>query len=133
RAIVPFAPSDVTQLKRKLDVLAKRAPGIEIIGLRDVTDRTVDPDMALAAIEHLSARGRKQPDDDVHERRLAASRRPDNRDEFPITDLEIGFEQRLNAAALGAKGVADTADRDHHLGRRWVADRRGWRSARRSG
>src|SRR5262245_13624914 len=55
RAIVPFPPPDTAQRQRQLDVWAERAPGIEIVGLRDVTDRAVDPDMALAAIEHLSA------------------------------------------------------------------------------
>src|SRR5262245_58092085 len=48
-------------------------------------------------------------------------------------DLEIGFKQRLNAATLGAKGVADTDDRDHHIGRRWLAGPLGRRPEYRRG
>ncbi len=108
-ALAPLAFADHAQLERKLDVLAQRAPRIEIVGLRDVADRAVDAGVALAAVEHLAARRRKQPDDQVHQRRLAASGRPDDGEEFAVVDLEVGLEQRLHAPALAAEDVTDDA------------------------
>jgi len=48
-------------------------------------------------------------------------------------DLEVRFKQRLNAATLRAKGVPDTDDRDHDIGRRWLAGPLGRRPDRRRG
>jgi len=63
-------------------------------------------------------RGRKQSDDQVHQRGFATAGGTDDGEEFAFVDPQIGFEQRLHAPAFGAKHVTDPMDRDHSISRR---------------
>ena len=63
-------------------------------------------DLAVVAQQH-AAGGREQAGDQVQQRRLAAARVADQRDELALGDVEVDVAQRVEAALLGV---------EHHLG-----------------
>ena len=56
-------------------------------------------------------------------------------EEFVRVNVQVGFQQGLDAPALGAKDVADALDRDHHIGvrRNLARPRSGWSIGSQSG
>src|ERR1043166_4069025 len=82
RAAPPLVLVDAANLERDLDVLDERAPGRQVVFLGDVTVMGVDAVDGAAAVDDLPAARRQKTDDEIQERRLAASRGPDDRDEL---------------------------------------------------
>jgi hypothetical protein len=83
------------------------------IGLRTVDHAAVDA--------HLAARGQVQPGDQPQQRALAASRRPDDRDELAGADRKVDVLERVRLPPVAAVGLADR--RDLHVRRhaQWFA------------
>src|ERR1041385_3926712 len=89
RAAPPLVLVDAANLERDLDVLDERAPGQQVVFLRDVTDIGVDAVDGAAGVADRPAARRQKTDDEIQERRLAASRGPDDRDELTLLNGEI--------------------------------------------
>ena len=53
--------------------------------------------------------------DHPQERRLAAARWPDERDELALVDVQFDVTQRHHVAVIGMKGKAETLGLDHAL------------------
>src|SRR5688572_12302353 len=64
----------------------------------------------LAVEEHAAAIGRLEPRHDAQQRRLAAARRPEQRDELARAHLEAHVVERREAA----EGLRDVADINTH-------------------
>src|SRR5262249_11043088 len=89
RAAAPLAFVRAANLERDLDVLHERAPGKQVVFLRDVTDVGVDALYRAPAVDDLAAARRQKTDDEIQKRRLAAAGRPDNGNELTLLDGEI--------------------------------------------
>src|SRR5262249_48595316 len=74
-----------------------------------VLERHADPDRfgadLAAGDEDVAARCVDQAGDELEDRRLAAARWPDQRDEVAFLDAQAGFAQRLHLAFAAAVGV----------------------------
>ena len=103
---------DLLEAQGKEDVVPRRHVGIERVGLEDdadvavarldlVDDRAVEADLAVA----------RRIDAGEHEqrRRLAAARRPEDRDELAVVDAKVG---RLDGDDV-APALGDAVELDH--------------------
>ena len=88
------------QLERQRDVLRNGAPVVEDGGLEDDPVVTIEPSArGRLAVDEDRARGRRREiPDHPKQRRLAAARGPDQRDELAPPDLEIDPLERRDPA-----------------------------------
>ena len=103
-------PAD--HLQRERDVLRDRAPVVEDGVLEDDAVVAVEARLTggLAVHHHVPGRGLDEVADDAQQRRLAASRRPDERDELARPDIEVDPLQGDDPAACEL--LADAAQGD---------------------
>ena len=99
---------DLAQQQRQADVLLDRVPGEEVGVLEDepeLAQRVVVAVVAVperaAADRHLAVAGLRQAREDPQQRRLAAPRLPEQRDELLLADAEVDAGQREGLAACG--------------------------------
>ena len=113
--LLPPRPVPAEQLERQRDVPHHRPPVVEDRVLEDDSVVVVEAGLVrrLPVHEQRPRARLDQVADDAEERRLAAARRADERDELPRRDLEIDVLERRHA---GAKGLREPLDRDDALG-----------------
>ncbi len=99
-------------LERQGDVLRHRAPVVEDGVLEDDPVVAVEPGpvRGLAVDQHVALARPDQVADDPQQRRLAAARRADQRDELARLDVEVDPVEREHVAALEA--LRQPGDRD---------------------
>ena len=95
-AVVPLPAVPAEDLERQPDVLLHGAPVEEHRVLEDDPVVAVEPRLvrALAVHDHVAGARLDQVADDPEERRLAAARRADQRDELARPDLELDVLER---------------------------------------
>ena len=115
-ALLPLRPVPAEQLEGERDVPLHGAPVVEHGVLEDDPVVVVDARLVrgLAVDAQAPRRRLHEVADDPQQRRLPASRRPDQRDELARRDLEVDVLQRGDARA---EGLREPLDRDDALGR----------------
>ena len=108
---------DVEQ--RQLDVLDRRRPRQQVeplkheadLAVADLREFVVVQPRDVAVLEPVLARGRTiEAAEDVHERRLAGSRRSDDRHELSFFDVERDAAQRADGNVADLVGLDQLAD-----------------------
>src|SRR6185312_2190948 len=89
-----LAGGNAAALQAELDVAAYGEPREHGIGLEHEPAREVRAAHRLALVQHDAARRRHEPCHDPQQRRLAASRAADDRDELPRLDVEVDVLER---------------------------------------
>jgi hypothetical protein len=110
----PLGLRQLHQLERILDVVDRAQPGKQrlTVVLEDIAE--LDRPQRLAVEQDLAGVGRNEPGDNVNERALAASVRPEHRNELAARNVEIEpVVDRGRAEALG-----QSANRDMRRSRR---------------
>ena len=124
--------ADALVEERRRDVVERRRPRQQVVGLEDEPDRPApQPGQRRrrrarrpACRRGGSARGRPvEAADDVHHRALARAGRPDDRDELALADLERDVAQGVDPDALHRVGPADPVEADDRLGHRQLPGR----------
>src|SRR5262249_15237577 len=112
-------------LERELHVLERGGAWQEVEPLEDEADEPVAHDRApvvgpiadVEAAERVrAARGAIETAEDVHERRLAAARRPHDGHDLAVLDLEIDVAQRAHDPGARDVVLGDAAELDERLG-----------------
>ena len=88
RTLQALAPSDACELERKRNVVSDSAPGKRRLFLEHHADRRMRAGYRRAGDSDVAVVVADQAADDVEQRRLAAPRRPDDRDELARVDAE---------------------------------------------
>jgi hypothetical protein len=101
---------DAANLEGHFHILHQGAPREQVVFLRDVSDLRVDPADGLPAKEDPPGARSVEPDDQVEERGLPASRGPDDRDELPVFDSDRDAVERDHPVAPNLKLFADPVD-----------------------
>src|SRR3990172_3791441 len=102
----------IAELRTQRHVLFHRAPGHQRGVLKHHRDRRLGP---LFADKLHRARARRfQPGDDMEQRRLTASGRPDDAEEFPVAHLEIHPAQGTHRTLAGDVLFGQTVNDDSH-------------------
>ena len=113
-ALLPLGRAHAHDLERQGDVAQHAAPRVKRRGLEDVavSARQARP-LGRDAVDRDDALGRFfEVGDDAHQRRLAAARWPDQRDEVAVADLEIDVGQRVDRCIGGLEGQVEAGDID---------------------
>jgi hypothetical protein len=114
RLLATLRAVDAVQAERQLDVAADRAP-LEQAGLLEgdaVVLVQARPAGRLAVDEHRALGRLDQVRDDPQQRRLAAARWADERDELSCRDREVDAGERLDGGRALAEALAQTLERD---------------------
>jgi hypothetical protein len=98
--------------KTEQEVLAHGEPREYRALLRDEDSLAVGLQPRLAVDQHRARIRLQEPDDDVHQRGLAASGRPDNGDEFAVAHVEAQVADHLEALPVLVEGLAHVLQRD---------------------
>ena len=129
----------VRDVARDLDVVARRQRRQQIVLLENEPDGRlaqlgalgVGHAQQIAAGDVDAARGRRrQPAQDVKQRRLAGARRPDDRDELARLNVQIHAAQRMHIHFADTIGLAQPANGDDRLAISHTREPR-WRPAAR--
>ena len=110
-ARLPLRSVPAGELERQRDVLRHRPPLVEHGVLEDDAVVVVAPRLTGRLAVHLDVAARRldQVADDPQQRRLAAPRRADERDELAVLDLELDVLERRRPAL---EPLRDAVDRD---------------------
>ena len=127
RLRAPLRLADPVQAERQLDVALHRAPleqprrlegdAVVLVQARAARRLAVDQHRALARLDEVG--------DDPQQRRLAAARRADQRDELARRDGQVDVGHGLHRARALAEALADALERDRRR-RRHVASSCVW-------
>ena len=107
--------------QRQLDVVERRGARQQVETLEDEADLAVAHDRELIAghprdifaVEDVTAARRAiETAEDVHERRLAGSRRARDRHELALLDVHVGAAQRTDCHFADGVGLDEVANRD---------------------
>ncbi len=110
---VAFASLDAGEIERQTHVGGDPRPGHQRRRLEDESEPSSRAagrrEVAAPPGERAGAR-RDQPGDQVEQRRLAATRRSEQRQEFAATNLEIDRRERARAVRIDFLGAGDRDD-----------------------
>ena len=94
RHLVALRLAHAPEFERQCHIVDDRAPGQQVIVLRDVADVGVDSSHFAAVVTNRAGRRSEQTGNHVQQRRFAAAARPDQRDEFAPPDVEVDVAHR---------------------------------------
>jgi hypothetical protein len=91
-------------LQAERDVVADREPRKARVVLEDDADALRDAALDARAVEHdVALRRRLQSGDDLEQRRLAAARRADDREEFAAAQRQVDRAERMDVAHVAGR------------------------------
>src|SRR4051794_31357532 len=110
--LVPLIPLPACELERKRHVLRDGAPVVEHSVLEDDPEVVVASRLTRGLTVHRDRAVRRLDEiaDDAQERRLAAARGPDERDELSLLDLEVDVLERDRPALELLRDALDVND-----------------------